>query len=691
MPYFCHGQSLRDCLFFDKKNLDFYVFRSIFILNYKKLVIFCIYIMFGNLKLIHKLALLLLIIALFPLLIIGFTYYHLTKTELEKKTISALQAVTDSRAAHINHSMTLRQEQAKEFAGAFLPRQLKESGLNDPSLIEGIQNDIDSTFYYLNLAPSERYQNIDRKTDIKTIGVWDVHGNIIASTNRKLIGQKMPIEYIQNVYKYGTYFVGLKEDPLTGKNVLILLEEIRNWQSGMIVGAISLMIESKILDEITSAREGLGESGETYVVDNQYLMITNSRFRKDSIFNVRVITEGTQACFQNRESSTTYQNYRGVSVLGVQKYLPDQDWCLMAEVDVNEAFAPIRVFRQRLLLIGGLMLVFTILLAVCASRIFSRPILALTNASQQVARGQYAVKLPVRSRDEVGQLTTNFNFMAGRLAEAKSQLEEKNKTLFKHLAILASQKRELREVNEELDRFVYTASHDLRAPLRGIASFATFLEEDYKAKLDAQGREYIDEIKKGATKMNALIEDLLLLSRISRIKNPYEMVDMQQLVQSVLDRLKFDIQKHGAVVSICQPLPAVCCDKIKIAEVMQNLINNAIKFSAKKTQDRPKIEIGYAREGIYHTFFVKDNGIGIDAKYHQQIFGIFKRLHTDKEYEGTGAGLSIIKRIVEDHGGEVRVESQLGQGAKFIFSIPSDLKVGQPETKDTDDSSPEPA
>ncbi|HQO58509.1 MAG TPA: ATP-binding protein [Candidatus Omnitrophota bacterium] len=633
--------------------------------------------MFGKLKLVHKLVFILLVIALFPILIIGITYYHFTKAELEQKTIAALQAVVDSRAAHINHYIKLRQEQAKAFAGAFFPRQLKETGVNEPALIQGIQDDISSIFFFLNLTPSGRYQDIDQKTDVQTIGVWDVHGNIIASTNRELVGRKMPIEYIQNVYQYGTYFAGLEKDPLTGENMLILLEEIRNWQSGNIVGALSLMIKADVLDKVTSAREGLGHSGETYLVDRQYRIITNSRFQKDSILNVRVMTEGTQACFQRRKAPLIYANYRNADVLGVQKYLPDQNWCLMAEVDANEAFAPIQQFHQRLLLTGLLMLLVTVLLAFWASRIFTRPILALNEASQKVSRGQYNVKLPVKNRDEIGQLSTNFNFMAKRLAEVKEELEEKNKTLFKHLAVLASQKKELREVNEELDRFVYTASHDLRAPLRGIASFAAFLEEDYKDRMDAQGREYLDEIRKGAAKMNMLIEDLLLLSRISRIKNPYELTDIQKLVDSVLERLKYDIQKHSAAIQIATVLPTVCCDRIKMTEVFQNLINNAIKFSSKKDGAPPRVDIGYRKDGISHCFYVKDHGIGIDPKYHEQIFGMFKRLHTDKEYEGTGAGLSIIKRIIEDHSGRVWVESRAGEGATFFFNIPADLKAGE--------------
>ena len=209
---------------------------------------------------------------------IGITTYFYTKAALERKTIEALQAVNDSRAVHINHSIQLRQEQAKEFAGAALPRMLSESGLNDAQIVKGIQQDIDSTFTDLKSSASSNYINIDKKTDIEIIGVWDVHGNIIVSTDKKLIGRKMPIEYLQNVYKQGTYFRGFEKDPLTGKNLLIHLEEIRNWKSNDIVGAVSLKLKATILNEITAAREGLGDFGETYVVDNQYRMITQSRF-----------------------------------------------------------------------------------------------------------------------------------------------------------------------------------------------------------------------------------------------------------------------------------------------------------------------------------------------------------------------------------------------------------------------------
>lgn len=232
---------------------------------------------------------------------------------------------------------------------------------------------------------------------------------------------------------------------------------------------------------------------------------------------------------------------------------------------------------------------------------------------------------------------------------------------------------ELEKVNKELDSFVYSASHDLRAPLRAISSFATFMEEDLGDRLDAVGSGHLSEIRKGVDRMNRLIEDLLVLSRVSRIKNPYEKVDMQLLIDGIKERLNFDIQKNNVDFRIQGRMPVIECDRIKFEMVFQNLINNAIKFSSKVEGRVPLVDVGYEDHGDSHAFYVRDNGIGIAKQYHDQIFAIFKRLHTEKEYEGTGAGLTIVKRIVDDHGGRVWVDSDLAQGATFYFEIPKNL------------------
>lgn len=648
--------------------------------------------MFKKLKIAHKLVVLFLVISVVPLLLFSTAMYFYTKAQLERKTLASLEAVTNSRAAHINRTIQFRQEQAKEFAGGALLRRLTEVGSNDPSIIQGIQEDIDSTFNDLKLNPTSNYQSIDQTTDIDIIGVWDVHGNIIANTRKELIGKKMPLEYLRHVHETGTYFGGFQEDPLTHENYLIHLEEIRNWKSGLIVGALSLQIRAEVLNQITSSLEGLGATGETYLVNDKYLMITPSRFNKDSIMNTRVLTEGAQACFKGHRAPATYKNYRDIQVLGVQKYLSDENWCLLGEIEASEAFAPVKAFRNRTLYMGGFLIIVIFVFASVGSRFFTRPILRLHEASQKVAGGDYTTQVEIESQDEIGGLAQAFNDMTKSLSNFTSQLEEKSKTLFKHLAISTRQRKELKAVNEELDGFVYTASHDLRAPLRAISSFASFLEEDYKNKLDAQGQDYLLEVRKAANKMNTLIEDLLMLSRISRIKNPYEDVNISKLLDSVLERLKFDIKQNNVELKMQSNLPVVYCDRIKMEEVFLNLMNNAIKFSSKKpVGDHPIVEVSFKEDAEQFVFCVRDNGIGIDPKFHQQIFGMFKRLHADKEYEGTGAGLSIIKKVIDGHQGKIWIESALGSGAAFYFTIPKNLKdqivLSEDETESQNNSS----
>ena len=237
-------------------------------------------------------------------------------------------------------------------------------------------------------------------------------------------------------------------------------------------------------------------------------------------------------------------------------------------------------------------------------------------------------------------------------------------------ARLAQERKNLEKANLELDSFVYTASHDLRAPLRGVSSFCTFLEEDYKDKLDEKGKKYLANIRKGTKRMGEMIESLLTLSRISRIENPYEEVKIKDLLDSVLQRVEFDLKEMKVDLKIQDNLPTIRCDRIKMAEVFLNLINNAIKFSSKDNKEPSRLDVGYADQGEEHRFYVKDNGIGIDPKYHEKIFGIFERLQPSEKYEGAGVGLSIVKRVAEDHGGRVWVESKPGQGATFYFTIP---------------------
>ena len=233
----------------------------------------------------------------------------------------------------------------------------------------------------------------------------------------------------------------------------------------------------------------------------------------------------------------------------------------------------------------------------------------------------------------------------------------------------------LERTNFELDNFVSAASHDLRSPLHSICSYSGLLMKDYSDKLDQQGNAFLTKIVNSSKRMDALISDLLKLTKISRILNPYEEVAMDQVIGSVQSMLEFEIKNSNVDLKIQKNIPVIFCDRIKMVEVFQNLLQNAIKFSSKQEGNKPEVEIGYADKNEFHEFYVKDNGIGIESKYQKRIFNIFERLHPCKDYAGSGIGLTLVEKIISEHGGQVWVESELGKGATFHFTIPKSQEL----------------
>ncbi len=235
---------------------------------------------------------------------------------------------------------------------------------------------------------------------------------------------------------------------------------------------------------------------------------------------------------------------------------------------------------------------------------------------------------------------------------------------------LESVAEELRRSNIELERFASVASHDLQEPLRMVASYTQLLEKKYKDKIDDKASRYIHYAVDGAERMQILINDLLQYSRISTRGKSFTRIDMNEVVNLAVDNLLNRIQKSGAKLDI-QELPQIDGDPAQLSRLFMNLIGNALKFAREGVQ--PEIKIAAARERGRWKFTVTDNGIGIDQKYEDKIFVIFQRLHSREDYNGTGIGLAICKRIVERHGGKIWFESENGTGTTFIFTLPSNV------------------
>jgi len=232
---------------------------------------------------------------------------------------------------------------------------------------------------------------------------------------------------------------------------------------------------------------------------------------------------------------------------------------------------------------------------------------------------------------------------------------------------LAHRAEELAQSNEELEQFAYVASHDLQEPLRKVANYTEMLAKKYKSQIDTTADKYINYILDGANRMHKLIQDLLAYSRVGKGPLAMEPTDFATLVKQVINDLEDSIRENHAKVT-SNGLPKVFANPTQMREVFQNLVGNAIKFHG---HEAPQICIGAEQKGGNWVFSVKDNGIGIDPRFTSRIFVIFQRLHTPAEYPGTGIGLAICKKIVETHGGRIWVQSQLGKGSTFYFTLPA--------------------
>jgi DNA-binding LacI/PurR family transcriptional regulator/signal transduction histidine kinase len=226
---------------------------------------------------------------------------------------------------------------------------------------------------------------------------------------------------------------------------------------------------------------------------------------------------------------------------------------------------------------------------------------------------------------------------------------------------------ELGRSNRELELFAYVASHDLQEPLRMVHSYLQLLERRYKGQLDDDADEFIGFAVDGADRMQTLIMDLLTYSRVGTRGKPFEPTDLGDALEAALANLQVAIEESGARITHDQ-MPTLSVDATQITQLFQNLVGNAIKFH--QQNEPPEIHVGAEHKDSNYVLSVQDNGIGIDSQYFDRIFMIFQRLHTREEYDGTGIGLALCKKIVERHGGSIWVESQPGEGATFSFTIP---------------------
>lgn len=340
-------------------------------------------------------------------------------------------------------------------------------------------------------------------------------------------------------------------------------------------------------------------------------------------------------------------------------------WIILIEFPRKTILETANHFLYWILAAGAVLITIGIVVAWLMSRNITRPLHKLTAATTAIAGGNYSPLLQVNRKDELGKLARSFNAMALRIKDAQQELEKK-------VQVRTAQ---LENANKELEAFSYSVSHDLRAPLRIINGYAMMLKEEYEPKQVEAGR-FVNTIISNAKMMAQLIDDLIAFSKMERKEVTHQPISMKKLAESCLAEL-LQGQQAGRLHVQVEALPPCNGDKSMIKQVWMNLISNAVKYSSHEAE--PSIEIGFKENQLTNVYYVRDNGVGFDMQYAHKLFGVFQRLHHQNEFEGTGVGLALAKRIINKHTGEIWAESSPGKGAIFYFSLPKPVFHNQNE------------
>ena len=315
----------------------------------------------------------------------------------------------------------------------------------------------------------------------------------------------------------------------------------------------------------------------------------------------------------------------------------------------------------------GIFLVLLLGATLLILRRHTQPLTQLTRTMTATSLGAACVRRPdpdmLTRSDEVGVLAREYNDLLDRLQASYEELCNEEQRL---RDMVDARTRKLQQTNKELESFAYSVSHDLRAPLRSMNGFCQALQEDYAGQLDATAMDYLSRARRASQRMDRLINDLLRLSRVTRAELVWRNVNLSELVQDSLARLR-DQYPQREVETRVEASLFTRGDSALLTVLIDNLVGNAWKYTGKTSQ--AVIEFGALQQESETVYFVRDNGVGFDMQYADSLFGPFQRLHRDDEFEGTGIGLATAQRIVHSHHGRIRVEARPDEGACFFFTL----------------------
>ena len=582
-----------------------------------------------------------------------------SKIMVEQEIYNHLETTAQSRAQHIETFLEGNREKVELIASSFV-----------------IKNSTDDNAAKYETMNVRLHAFLEAENEFSELSILDKNGIVVASTEEEFIGFDKSADPIFLEGRERTYIKDAHACKITGKHAISISTPIV--EKNELVGVVIAGLAMTKLNEITTDRTGLGKTGEIYLVNKDGYMITPSRFLDDTFLKQKLDTGRTRNYFEDAEvqghdKAFLSRNYLGLDVLRVNTHIPEMEWSLLAEMSEKEAFAPVATLIHVMLSLLAVLSVTGIITSILISRTITKPIVKLHQGTEEIMKGNLDYKVGTKARDEIGQLSGAFDSMTAELKKSKEELEKYSKGLEK---MVEERTKELNETNRKLKRsnkdlldFVYIASHDLREPSRKVSAFGQLLQDSLKGRLDEDEQENFAFMIDGANRMQQIIDDLLTYSRVTTKAKPAERVDLNGVIEDLKSvELAILLEETGGTIRVPEPLLAVRADPSQVHQLLQNLIGNGLKYHRKGIAPEIIVRSRQESDNVVRVE-VEDNGIGIDEENYDSIFKMFWRLHSREDYEGTGIGLAVCKKIVERHGGSIGVSSTPGKGSSFWFTL----------------------
>ena len=573
-------------------------------------------------------------------LALGLTAYTITRNWLERTAVSSLEALASARQT----ALQIELRGFLESIEAFVQPDLEEEVT---ALLEAEGSQQETLRQELAASMRRRMTADHHSVDACIV---DLEGSVIVQTSPEF-GENL--DQMPLLVKQGAAKSFISDPFARGENVYLDLSTPLGDVRGDTMAVLILRVSGREILSITGDYTGLGETGETVLGarrGDEVHFLAPLRFDPNMSQIEPAPADGERAkpmihATAGQSGTIRAMDYRDTPVVAAYRPISPTGWGLAVKQDIAETLANVARLQTTLIVWLAVLLGLGAIVTFPLAYTFTRPLRELEDATRRVSEGDLSARVPGETDDEVGRLARSFNAMVEHLREADDDLQRKN---------------------QELSAFAYVVSHDLKAPLRAISSLAEWLQEDLGDGLNEEHQKQMNLLRGRVRRMDGLINGLLEYSRLGRARNPSTMVHTDALARSMIDAINPPDQIR---VEVSDNMPTVRADELRLGQIFQNLIDNAVKHHP---GPEGNIQVDCRETGEFWEFSVRDDGAGIDRRYHQRIFQIFQTLQARDEMESTGMGLSLVEKIVEDNGGKVWVESDgvPGEGTIFRFTWP---------------------